>query len=396
MLEGYLSGSLTEEELNEFLALLPQHEDELSAQLLADLQTGRFSREIDSDRQLSIYNAILQKTKRKKSPVFFLKAPWMVAAASILLVLVTGYLFWFSGSSTSQAREVPVPAHTVQKIVPGHEGAILMLSNGKTVVLDSSANGTLALEGREVVKKNGELLYQPAAENATPVYHTMITPRGRQYALVLPDGSRIWLNAESSIRFPTAFTGKERRVEVSGEVYCEIKPFLSVKGERVPFLVTASGMEVEVLGTRFNINSYGDEGSVNTTLLEGKVRLVSGQQAKGSAATGPSILILKPGQQGRLTNGKWEVVEGLDPEQVVAWKNGLFHFDNEALPAIMKQLQRWYDFELDYTSAPVNSHYSGLMKRQQEVSQVLSKLEMAGGVKFRIEGKKVSVLNDKN
>ena len=221
----------------------------------------------------------------------------------------------------------------------------------------------------------------------------MITPRGRQYSLLLGDGTRVWLNAESSIRFPAVFVGNERRVRVTGEVYFEVSTAQSTtSGGKIPFMVEAGSMQVEVLGTRFNINAYDDEPVLKTTLLEGRVKL-SKVAGPGQSATGRTI-VLNPGEQGRLAGNNWEVKDAVDLEQVIAWKNGLFHFDNDDLGSILKQLQRWYDFETSYES-PVSGRYSGVMKRQQNVSQVLSKIEMAGGVRFSIQQKKVIVRPEK-
>ena len=310
----------------------------------------------------------------------------------ILLAGLSTYFFWFAKPEENN-NQVAVKIEQ-NDILPGHEGAILVLSNGRQVVLDSAANGTVATEGQsQVVKKNGQLVYEVGDGTTEEVFHTMITPRGRQYSLLLGDGTRVWLNAESSIRFPAVFVGNERRVRVTGEVYFEVSTAQSTtSGGKIPFMVEAGSMQVEVLGTRFNINAYDDEPVLKTTLLEGRVKL-SKVAGPGQSATGRTI-VLNPGEQGRLAGNNWEVKDAVDLEQVIAWKNGLFHFDNDDLGSILKQLQRWYDFETSYES-PVSGRYSGVMKRQQNVSQVLSKIEMAGGVRFSIQQKKVIVRPEK-
>ena len=392
LLEGYTAGSLNEDELREFLDHLPEQEKLLSDQILLDLEQNRFDEPMDEERKKLVLARILKENNVSPARVISLRWRWAAAAVVILLAGLSTYFFWFSKPEVSNN---PVAGRTEQNdISPGHDGAILVLSNGRQVVLDSAANGTVATEGEsQVVKKNGQLIYEAGDGAVEEVFHTMITPRGRQYSLLLGDGTRVWLNAESSIRFPAVFVGNERRVHITGEVYFEVSAAQSsASGERIPFLVEAGGMQVEVLGTRFNINAYNDEPVLKTTLLEGKVKL-SKAGVPGQAAPSRTI-VLRPGEQGRLSGNKWEVKEAVDLEQVIAWKNGLFHFDNDDLGSILKQLQRWYDFEVGYES-PVTGRYSGVMKRQQNVSQVLSKIEMAGGVRFSIQQKKVIIRPEK-
>jgi transmembrane sensor len=393
LLEGYTAGSLNEDELREFLDHLPDQEKLLSEQILSDLEQNRFDESMDEDQKKLVLARILKKGKNGSSTrTISLPLRWAAAAAVMLLAALSSYFLWFSKPGETNK---PVAVNVEQNdIKPGHEGAILVLSNGRQVVLDSAANGTVATEGQsQVVKKNGQLVYEAGGVAAEEVFHTMITPRGRQYSLLLGDGTRVWLNAESSIHFPAVFVGKERRVRVTGEVYFEVSAAQSSKsGERIPFMVEAGGMQVEVLGTRFNINAYQDEPVLKTTLLEGRVKL-SAVGVPGQAAPSRTI-VLRPGEQGRLTGNNLEVQEAVDLEQVIAWKNGLFHFENDDLGSILKQLQRWYDFEASYES-PVNGRYSGVMKRQQNVSQVLSKIEMAGGVRFSIQQKKVIIRPEK-
>jgi transmembrane sensor len=400
LLEGYTTGLLSADELKEFLELLPAHEHMLSDRIMHDLEQNHMHPAMHEERKKAVYAAILGKAVPRQISSFHLRRMWLPAAAAVLVLVVgiAGYIRWFS-KTPSEAHAGQVAAVKKIDIKPGHEGAILMLANGQQVILDSAANGIIAKEGNsQVSKKNGQLVYEAAAGNAALVYHTIFTPRGRQFSLLLEDGTRVWLNAESSIRFPAAFSGSERRVEIKGEAYFEVAASRSKKtGGRIPFLVEASGMLVEVLGTRFNVNAYGDDRSIKTTLLEGKVKLshpfVSSDRHNSSRGT--ETLILKPGEQAQLKGDGMELVPGIDPEQVIAWKNGLFHFDNEELSAILKQLQRWYDFDLAYET-PVDRHYSGVMKRQQDIGQVLSKIEIAGGVRFRIQDKKVLVREEKN
>src|SRR5699024_5260550 len=203
-------------------------------------------------------------------------------------------------------------------------------------------------------------------------YNSLTTPRGGQYQLTLPDGTKVWLNAASSIRYPTAFTEHERQVKITGEAYFEV-----AKDAHKPFIVTVDNMEVKVLGTRFNINAYADETTINTTLLEGSVKVVSSTDNIRS-------LILNSGQQVQLDKvGQMELVKNADVGEVSAWKKGLFVFHSDELPAIMRRLSRWYDVEVEYKNNTVpTTHFTGAIQRDVNISEVLKMFELTGGVRF--------------
>lgn len=308
------------------------------------------------------------------------------AAAAVVIILAGGAWLWRTASSASPAGLARQPVHDV---APGREGAILTLADGKQIVLDSSGNGSLARQGNASVTKlsAGELTYKtegPAKKNVSEVmYNTLTTPRGRRSSVLLSDGTRVWLNAASSIRFPTVFTGSKRVVEVSGEVYFEV-----AKNASQPFIVRTvrtvlqPPVEVQVLGTGFNITAYGDEDEVSTTLVEGSVKVVSGSAAR----------LVVPGQQ-LVAKGdsRLELNPGVDVQKVIAWKEGNFLFRGDELTAIMKQLSRWYDIEVHFDGA-VSDHYTGKISRQVNISQVLKMLQAAGGVSFSVQNKEVRVL----
>lgn len=221
------------------------------------------------------------------------------------------------------------------------------------------------------------MTYHPSDSGGDKVlYNTISTPRGGQYQVVLADGSSVWLNSESFLRFPTDFMGKERRVEISGEAYFEI-----VKNKAMPFVVSINGAEVQVLGTHFNVKAYKDETLLKTTLLEGSVKFVAGH----------TTLTLKPGQQSQLKeDGDVNVLSGVDVDKVVAWKNGYFDFDGEDLATITKQLSRWYDIEVIGTGK-IDDRFYAEIPRNTKLSDVLHALELTGKVHFLIDGKKVMV-----
>jgi ferric-dicitrate binding protein FerR (iron transport regulator) len=329
---------------------------------------------------------------------------YAMAAAVVVLVCIPVYYYTIKTPAPKQVvKTKEQPALPKNDAMPGGNKATLTLADGTVVDLDNAANGTIATEGKTIVKKkeDGQLEYQAAhspvlsgAEATTdpsPSYNILSTPTGGQYFLELPDGSKVWLNAASSIRYPTAFNSKERLVELTGEAYFDIK-----KNQHIPFRVHFSspskdgeGREgvIEVMGTQFNVNAYHDEGTIKTTLLEGKVKIES--ENKHTA-------ILLPGQQAQIKNtsignGHIRVVEDVDTEEAIAWKNGLFYFDNVDIQAIMRQLARWYKVQVVFKGKVPARRFAGQVSRNSNLSQVLRILELSK-VHFTIEGDVVTVL----
>jgi transmembrane sensor len=315
-------------------------------------------------------------------------ARWRYAAAAVVLILLSaaGYLalnrqppVTTAGSKTTPTTDKDTSRHDV---LPGGNKAVLILAGGPTIILDSARTGFLTSLGHtKVVKVNkGELAYHPATDRDTlsEGLNVLRTPRGGQYSLVLPDGSRVWLNAASSIQFPTAFRGSERKVTVTGEVYFEV-----AKNASQPFVVDIDHrMQVQVLGTSFNVNAYTDEASVNTTLLEGAVRI---------AGAGRTTL-LEPDQQSRIySDGRSELRKKVDTRAVVAWKNGNFQFDSDDIRSIMRQISRWYDVEVVYSGEVPGSTYSGEVSRNTNLVNVLKILSLSG-VRFTVNNDKVTVM----
>ena len=316
-------------------------------------------------------------------PMRFWSRRW--AAAAIILCLCSGaYLLFRLNQKPPQEAAVMMPPNDA---LPGRNGAVLTLADGRKVVLDSVAGGVIATQGNMEVKlRNGAVRYDKVVGTAvgnTMAYNTLTTPRGRQYQIILPDGSKVWLNAASSITYPIAFSGNERMVTITGEAYFEV-----TKNKAMPFRVKVNDMEVEVLGTLFDINSYGDEGNIQTTLLEGSVRV---------ANTGSQPVLLQPGQQAQSAAGIQaqpaagiKVVSHPDIEQVMAWKNGLFNFEGADLKTVLRQLGRWYDVDVIFEGNVPDRKFGGEMSRDLNLSQVLHSLEKLE-IKFRIEGKKLIV-----
>lgn len=293
--------------------------------------------------------------------ISFLQRHWWRYAAAVIII--------FAGSLVylSRTKQPAISVKTHQASVsPGTNGAVLTLADGTQVVLDSLGNGVVASQqGTNVVLKNGLLEYQTTDNRMEASYNTLEIPRGRQFQLVLPDGSKVWLNAASSIKYPTVFTGKDRVVEVSGEAFFEIE-----KDKAKPFMVRINNAStIEVLGTSFNVNAYEQENAVKTTLLEGAVRVNANNDKQ----------ILKPGQQAQVQTGNpVKIVNNINISQVVAWKNGYFDFNDADLPVMMRQLERWYDIQVIYEGKVPDVTFKGKMDRNVQLSDMVGFLKNFG------------------
>jgi transmembrane sensor len=322
---------------------------------------------------------------------------WSIAAAALLLITGVGILLRQPGPEQHQIARVPAaPAKHGNDVAPGENKAKLVLGNGNVVVLSGIKNGAISEEGGvKVAKQDDKLIYvTPTGKTAGDevVFNVISTPKGGQYQVVLADGTKVWLNAASSLRFPTSFKGPERRVDISGEAYFEVaknaampfKVFVSPKTELSPDQPESPDQfQVEVLGTSFNVMSYENEKSVNTTLLEGAVRVKKAGEER----------LLQPGQQARYdrnTLHEIKVSEG-DEEQAIAWKNGLFLFKEADLETILRQIARWYDVEISNKSEMPKRYFTGEVPRSVNLSKVLQVLELSD-VHFRIDGRVLTVL----
>ena len=322
------------------------------------------------------------------APVRKMRSPFRLIRVAAILVgicLTAGvYFFLFRGQQEEITHINKPPEQIKRDPEPGGNKAILTLGNGVRIFLDSAANGILAVQGNAKVAKlaDGQLAYSKMdGHSDEELYNTMSTPRGGQYELTLPDGTRVWLNSASAIRYPTSFTGSQRKVEISGEAYFEVAPSLSAStGERIPFKVAMfDGEEIEVLGTHFNVNAYPEEGAVKTTLLEGSVKLTKLNKS----------VRMMPGQQAVLMAKGYHITMP-DLEKVVAWKAGFFDFDNMDLATIMRQISRWYDVDVIFDGKPNAFTFGGRISRNLPMSNVLKMFEEYGVV-FRMEGKMLHV-----
>ncbi|PYF69364.1 FecR family protein [Pedobacter nutrimenti] len=297
----------------------------------------------------------------------------IVAAAAIALIMGMAYYY-----TQPQNKNRSIQTAKQNDVKPGGNKAYLTLSNGKRITLSDAANGQLATEaGAQITKTTqGEIIYTglQATKTGAPQYNSIETPTGGTYQLRLPDGTKVWLNAASVLRYPVSFAASANRtVELSGEAYFEV-----AKDKQHPFKVTSAGQQVEVLGTHFNISAYPDDNSQKTTLLEGAVKVNSS--------------VLKPGQQAQLLQNGAVHISEVNTEAAVAWKNGIFMFEGEKLESIMKKVARWYNVQVQYSSPALGQEmFSGTLSRFDNISVLLKQLENTGPVKFGLQGKTITI-----
>lgn len=389
-------GNLTEEEQQFFNEWILKESNRQffdaavdNASRLADLKQFL---EIDEIHQANRhkYFAAIKTLYEKPKLIWWKRWPTYVAAASVLIMVsLIGYKM-FNGKQRVTEAENPKMVQ-IKDIGPGQYKARLTLDDGTVIVLDSASNGKMVQQGgTNVFNKDGQLIYQPKEKTNEVLYNTLSTAKGETYPVKLSDGTMVWLNAESSIRYPVSFNGDIRKVQVTGEAYFEVKPSLALLADghtgKRPFVVDAPGMEVVVLGTHFNINSYSDESAVKTTLLEGKVKVLS--------KSGSAVAILEPGQQAKLERSSQELekIDDVDVDAEVAWHYGYFQFQREDLKAVLRQLARWYDVDVVYQGNLPDEKFGGKISRSNSLLQVLGTLH-SNGVHFRLEGKKIFVSN---
>lgn len=384
LFDKYVQQSISTEEEQELLALLADasmagKREEL-VEKLYDNTADTFM--LTHEQANAIFNAIVPPAVATAKPARILSFRWKTwaAAASILIAVAFGAYFILTHYNANQQNQSTASATQSDVKAPVTNKAMITLSNGQSIYLDSVANGQLLQQnGIEIVKlADGKIVYKGTSTDM--VYNTLTNPRGSKVIdMALADGSHVWLNAGSSISFPLAFIGKDRRVSITGEAYFEV-----AKNAAAPFIVDVDGKcSVEVLGTHFNVNAYSDEASINTTLLEGSVKVVA-------RATSESKLIT-PGQQVQLyANAQLKLNANPRLEEVMAWKNGYLNFDNADLPMVMRKIARWYDVDVVYDGNIPRRQFGGEIQNDLSLSQVLRILEK-NNVQFKIDGNKLFV-----
>jgi len=402
LFQKYINQTCTPAEVDQLFEMIENGEEDpgakelLKEHFLNGLEPTGYTDEDLRQRLQNRFQLIQQQIAEQQPAAKRVSLAWRwLAAAAVIIILAGGGIWYWLGSATKP----PVAATTQPAdVMPGSDKAVLTLADGKNISLDSARHGMLGTQGQTTVnQEGGRLIYDVSAtSNTIPdelLYNTLTTPRGGQYQLTLPEGSKVWLNAASSIRFPAAFNDSARVVYITGEVYFEVKPQLGKNGKKVPFnVVIPGGAEVKVLGTHFNINAYEDEPHVTTTLLEGKVEMVADPGAIGNRRS----VILKPGEQASVSHASQTSqaipVQTADVKQVMAWKNGLFRFNGMELKTMMRQLARWYDVEISFEpGAPVSEIFNGAMQRSLQLSQVLKGMQ-AMGIHVKKEGKHIIVM----
>jgi transmembrane sensor len=377
----YVRNSASDAEVTEMLLLMRNKPaEEVKALLETGLvsQPDTTSEPVDWNAMWAVIEKEIETGDTHKTRIQHMpssKRWWAFAAA--LLLAVCG-VYWLS---TQRSKTVPSLSNTAPvkyDVAPGSTGAVLTLSGGKTIVLDTASNGILAASGNASIVKGKDGVSVVAESSNTIEYATLTTALGRTQNMTLSDGTRVWLNAGSSIYFPIAFPGKERMVSITGEVYFEVK-----ENAASPFRIKCADAVMEVLGTHFNINAYHDEKFVRTTLLTGSLKVTKG------ASSG----ILKPGQQASFISNDVGLVIKDEPFAVnaIAWVNGFFHFEKADIQTVMKQIARWYDVEIEYKGDPTTDRFGGDMQRNLPLSSVLKALEKSQ-VHFKLEGKKLMVM----
>ena len=350
-----------------------------------------------SDLQDRLYLAITDREKIfSDEKIRRMNRRYFISIAAVLLILLSFTTYFLTYKKLSKESS-PIAGTKKEVISPGGNKAVLTLADGKTILLDSAANGLLASEGDISIRKDkeGQLVYEVKANrhgrgatdgDSRSAYNIISTPRGGQYQIDLPDGTRVWLNAASSLKFPTAFNGRERKVELDGEAYFEVAKVsgkeASGPSPHIPFIVASSRQEVKVLGTHFNISAYKDEDVVKTTLLEGSVEVTQLQSGRFQR--------LRPGQQARVTDDI--LVNNIDPDQEIAWKNGYFVFDNEDVESIMRKISRWYNVEVDYQGNIQSKKFAGTISKFKDVSEVLGLMELTKKIHFKIQERRIVVM----
>ena len=368
LLEKYAAGKCTPEEMVMIESWYLQKKDEAGIGLSEDERLTDMA---------AVRESLLREIKPTRKRVFNL---WLrtAAAASVIITLSIGYLYV---KRRPQAQNENIVKND---IAPGGYKAILTLSNGKQIDISNATKGQLALQGTNLISKtaDGQITYRdkaPANDPATGAtgYNTLKTPPGGQYQVLLSDGTRVLLNAKSSLTYPAKFSGGERLVNLSGEAYFEVK-----HNSKQPFRVMARGQLIEDIGTQFNVNSYQDEPVAKTTLVEGSIKVIANRQSK----------ILIPGQQAIFKGDQLLLAKDVDLDEAISWKEGYFNFNTETLETAMNNISRWYDVEIEYKNNALRTMpLGGTISKYKSVSQVLKKMELTGAIHFKLIGRKIIV-----
>ncbi|NIG55395.1 FecR family protein [Chitinophaga sp. Cy-1792] len=378
LIDKYLDGTISPAEEARLMAWYQEHSE-------ADVEW--FSEHIDEEERvrLRMLGQIQQHISTPAPVTVVHKQRWHYWAAAAAVLLVAGLATWLYMPPLQHSPKQAPLAQAPKAITPGGNKAVLILGNGEKIVLEDAGNGLLSQEGSVAVNKtdSGSLQYNGTRQAAGTVYNTLNTPYGGQYRIILQDGTKVWLNAGSSLHYPTSFPEGERSVTLSGEAYFEVAPDASRPFTVAVATTAEKTMNVRVLGTHFNINAYPEEKQNLVTLLEGSVKVAYDQ----------ANALLVPGKVAMLNKASGSIqTKNADTEAAIAWKNGYFVFDNENIAGVMRQISRWYDVDVRYEGNVSGKAIAGSLSRTKDVTAVLSMLELTGTVHFKIEGRRITVM----
>ncbi|WP_126246609.1 FecR family protein [Chitinophaga rhizosphaerae] len=376
LLDQYLTGTISPEGKAQLAAMLAQkaHAGELEMRMQEDFMNDRFLGDDNAAARSALHAWLQEKIQPAQKPKARIRTIYRTAAAASI-ILAMGTAAWWAASFRKNNTKAPVSQTTLQDAQPGTYKAKLTLANGQVIVLDSLSS-THSNSGAVQIAADGSLVYDPGTEGL----NTISTNKGETFSFKLPDGSTVWLNSASTVQAPAAFRGKERRIVVTGEVFVDV-----AQNPQQPFIAEMNGVEVRALGTAFNLNSYPDEPQPTATLVTGRVKVTTADKQAGP-------VFLSPGQQTKLLeNGQLAEAETVNIDEIAAWKDGLFHFENASLETVLRQFARWYDIEVTYDGKPSEERkFFGIVRRNNTLQQVLEILK-DNDISFKIEGKHLTV-----
>lgn len=379
LIDKYLDGQISEAEKAELFRIYQAYQNK-------DLQWDNALMDKQSVVEKKLLNKInneidaLQNAEAKKKKPYYLHLIKYAAAVAVLVMLATGSYFFLKKEPVKK-----IAIHVPHDVLPGGNKAILTLANGQQVVLTGAQKGQIATQGIMTIHKTADGMIEYLAGSDQPpanpdAFNTISTPRGGQFWVTLPDGSKIFLNAASTLKYPVVFDAKERKVTLTGEAYFDV-----VHDSKQPFMVIAAGQIIKDVGTHFNINAYHDEPIISTTVSQGRVSISNAQHQ----------VLLSAGEQAQVKNSDRNAhisIKTVDIEEALAWKDGRFVFDNENIHSIMRKLARWYDIEPEYVSNLPEIGFGGSVSRNKNISEVLKVLELTQAVHFKIDGRRVRIM----
>jgi len=396
LLSLFTEGKISKDEFEQLFDYLRSGNDdqEIHFSMDQELRKMKVCASLSKEEKNSIFEDVLkgeqdyQNTDSDRYVKLNIRAWHQIGVAASLLAILSIGLFFYSNRAVNSHKEFSKSSTTEEKVIikPGGDKAVLTLSDGSKIILEDAKNGLLANQAGVSIQKTaeGELLYSfaknerniPEIIPSDVIYNKIETPYGGKYQINLPDGSKVWLNSASTLRFPAFFSGNTREVELNGEAYFDV-----ARNPDMPFKVITKDQIVEVLGTRFNINSYSDEESFKTTLIEGSVKIIYKDR----------VVLLSPGQQFQPSLKSSKVIEA-NTEEVTAWKDGYFLFKDEDIQSIMRKISRWYNVEVSYSGEIPDVGFGGNISRSKGIDEVLNVLQLTDAVHFKVEGRRITVM----